>query len=69
MLPYCTESKGLDHSAGIDGFLMFYHFRFAVIDDKLRQCAEIVLESLSCMSSREQMDFAMFLVPEVPRKT
>ena len=41
------------------------NFRLLAVDDKLRQCAELLLETLSCLSLEEQKELAIFLVPEV----
>ena len=41
------------------------NFRLLAFEDKLRKCAEILLESLSCLTLHEQKDLARFLVPEV----
>jgi hypothetical protein len=41
------------------------NFRLLAFEDKLRKCAEILLESLSCLTLDEQKDLARFLVPEV----
>mgnify|MGYP002803813879 FL=1 len=39
--------------------------RLLAVDDKLRQCADIFLESLSCLTQDEQTDLARFLVPKI----
>ena len=40
-------------------------FRLLAVEDKLRQCAVMLLESLSCLTLDEQKDLCRFLVPEV----
>ena len=47
------------------GFSFLVYFRLLAVDDKLRQCAELLLESLSCLTLEEQKELAIFFVPEV----
>ena len=54
------EGSGLRTS-----LIIFINFRLLAVDDKLRQCADIFLESLSCLTLDEQTDLARFLVPKV----
>ena len=44
---------------------MFDMFRLLTVENKIRQCAEIVLECLSSLTLEEQKNLAKFFVPEV----